>query len=892
MPIGYEELLYFGKKFGHESQDYYIVIAKMAIKFFLLNEKAFEKFNQRLQLIATHKEDFIRHPSYKNIKDEIITKLKAQKELTQTEQDILEVIEFFEEIAALKKSSEFSESLIYQQSLKDEARLIPWEEFKKFDDPINHKFSGSVIGANNYVKTVIEKSKKLATKEKYSLTNVYSFNELRNFLYILDDKARQQANNFAMLLQDFSGESSISLFYEAKSQRWMFIDYYNMQPITKEIYELITWIKKYFGTQTNKGFNFIAFETTLFINTENKKVIEELSSALKIPVESHAANYTHRYFLNMQKQLRYEPDIGLCFGLANMAMQAHLSGPYEFEKFYKRIDFIVQHPNFFSDTTTDISYKKIKNGIIKKRNAAREEAKRELKLQQQPLPTYIPVHVDLTAEEQNALEIAEFFEGVAVFQNPEKYADKINKSLIGQTRLIKISKQIQSQKFESMGGISQAASYIGIYNRYNDLNTYTEILNEKSKEISCGFALLLCSADHAITLLHEANARYWTIVDANTMRIIRLHPRELGEYVFNAFEFGLPGSLTAFYSALFSNKRDSNEIQKLVIALQDSKKFQELHNSKDKWIANRQVTLVYIAALFGFTSIISAAANSNLRSINELIDTDVAGCNPTIIAVSQGHQKALQILVDAKTLEGKPIVDLNKQTPHGETAIHVAARLRLSAILQILINARNEDGTFRANLNLKTNAGKTAIWIAVEKGYHVILRMLVAAHYDDGKPRVDLDVKFQNGSLLVQAFLNHDLESFKTLEEYGAYVNLEGLDPMGDKAFEDFLNALEVRKKLIFQIKNPLFKNNSQTLEKHCKKLTKKIFGTFKKDHTQFTNPVFIKNIEEKITALKNQYVPKQSSWFDLWRGVLLNKESSGSNDNSANKIQSARKRK
>ncbi len=847
MRIELSELMQIAEKLGYELDALLTAMNQMAIKAFLTSENEFGKFNKKMELAAKYK---------KHLSTNSSSKLK--EELSQEERDIKEVIEFLDILTSAE--SKAGEALIFQQSLIDESRLIPSDEFKKLNN-FNFETIQNVGDPVNYIKTIIKNSKKKVQETTSSLASIYSFDELRALIEALDEEAKLQSENFAILIQHDG--NMLSFLYDSKNQRCMVIspENENLLPMTKEIYELNEIIINQFRLP-RRVISFIAFEVKIFTNVSNKKGIEKLVASLKVPVELHADNYKHSYFLQMKKQLGYATVGGICFGLASMAIQAHLCGRTEFEKFRSRIDFIAQNPNFFSNNTTDITYQKIKDRIIIKRDAARDKIKRQAALKKQPLPKYIPVNVELTAEEQNALEVAEFFEGIAIFQSPEKYADIINRNLISQAQIIEISQEIQSHVLNNISGMYKAAFYLGIYDRKNGIKDFMSIINEKSKDLACSFALLITSSDHAITLLHNAGSRYWTYVDANTMRIIRLHPLELGKYVYKALECEILGSTAAVCSTIITSGKNKDEIQKLVSALQQSNEFTNLQEIK-YWVASRQINLVYMAAKYNLASIIITAANSRSNNINSLIDKNVGNYNPTIAATTFGHQQAVKILVDAKTLAGEPSVDLNKQTPEGETASHIAARLHLYGILQIFINARDEHGTFRANLNLITKEGKTPIWIALEKGYHNILKMLAAAKYDDGKPRVDLSFKFQNRSLVDQAFFNNDLDSFKLLEEFGPNIDVDRFDAMGDKIFDDFLNALAVKNTLLKQIEDTSFENNVE-----AKKLKQNILNKFKKDHLQFIKPAFTKKMDEKIAVLQSQ-LPKQSYWLNSWWSIF-----------------------
>ncbi len=609
-------------------------------------------------------------------------------------------------------------------------------------------------------------------------------------------------------------------------------------------------------------------------------------------------NNKHITLLSIQRQLGYDIDMnGLCNGLANMAIQAHLCGSEEFDKFSKRLNFIYTHPTFFSNEMGESAYKKIVNEITAKRHAARNEITREFISQNQTLPKYIPVNVELTAAEQNALEVAEFFEGIAIFQRPDKYKDIMDKSMISQSHVVETSKQIQSQKLENEGGLYEAASYVGLYD-FARAAQYMKVLDEKAKQITCNFGILLSSSDHTICLLYESKAQHWILVDANTLPPKTFDPNNLDENIITSFPnfltylIGIKRIIIGFGSTIFASGQDKTEIQKFTAALDSSEEFKELHavESYRSWTDTNGNSLISYAARHNSLAILLYAVKSKENYINNLLAGNPED-SPLKLAIQFGHYKCVEILVAAKTLHGKPRINLNaKAIPSGETVSYIAVNLQLSKILQILIDARNEDGTFRADLDLATTRGETPISAASEKKYHYILKMLAAAKCDDGTPRVNLNARIRGKSLLEYAFLNSDLKSFKILEEHGANSEFQ-FEIVGDPKFEVFLDALKIRKKLISHIDGLSFKINSKHWENECSKLKNIILKTFKKQHSRFiTDPEFIKKMEKRITKLQLYSIrPQQGSWLNSWVGSLFSKANQDTIINTTNKSRSKR---
>lgn len=102
------------------------------------------------------------------------------------------------------------------------------------------------------------------------------------------------------------------------------------------------------------------------------------------------------------------------------------------------------------------------------------------------------------------------------------------------------------------------------------------------------------------------------------------------------------------------------------------------------------------------------------------------GHTPLMRAVESGHLKIVQLFVQAYYENGGFIVDLNRATSDGATALMYAVAGRLTSIVRVLLEARGVYGP-RVNVNACTVQRVNALMIAARLGYYEGVQMLMEA---------------------------------------------------------------------------------------------------------------------------------------------------------------------
>ena len=316
---------------------------------------------------------------------------------------------------------------------------------------------------------------------------------------------------------------------------------------------------------------------------------------------------SHALLVSIRSSLYQEVSTdGICMGLIQMGIQAFLSGENEFKEFLERLEFIASHPDFFAGEDSffnrtrnkvidnlqqfantnllenlkseNLHFNKIKNNIVAKRTAAREEEKLALLSQGKTLPPYVKVEVALTELEQKTIDLAAFFEGIELYFNPEHYKRQLGHTLT-QSNTVKISEYVGSDKLQALGGRINAGAFAGIYNR-DGLNTYMNLLDEKVKIAGVDVAFELAQPDHIISLCYNSKREQWWYIDANDLPPVAATPDQITEMLEHAFRSVSDvntQALTGFTTQITGTGNNKQELQSIFDSLKQSNVFQDLH---------------------------------------------------------------------------------------------------------------------------------------------------------------------------------------------------------------------------------------------------------------------------------------------------------------------------
>jgi ankyrin repeat protein len=576
-------------------------------------------------------------------------------------------------------------------------------------------------------------------------------------------------------------------------------------------------------------------------------------------------DYSHLTLMTIKKQLGYKPidevDDGICAGLAQMGIQAFLCGNRQFNHFLERLNFIADNPDFFSNKNGESEFEKVKKNIITKRAEKRKDIISELIKNKEPIPNYVPVPTDLTREEQDILEIAEFFDGVEIYLSPgthaKAYAGMFDQPL-RQNQLEEISKLVESEKLKKEGGLINPLSFEGIYTK-EQVSALAKIFNTASKKQPMDFALALTSDNHRVALFRHGHS--WFLLDANNLPMKNIPEKLLGKVIFEVFESTHKGAQsTGFTTQLCVTGKNKDKIEKFIHKLINLPDFKNLHavNDENLKMTDRKITREWLAAMTGNAAVLV----QSMRSHSEIIDEPNAdGLTPLMVACFRNMPLAIQALVDAKKEDKTPSVNLN-QIFQNTTPLMAVTHEGFNDCVQVLLDAEDEleEGKYRVDVNLQNDKGQTAVHTAINQGNDEALRKLAGAKTHDGKPRANLDLATNNE--VTPAYLavaKEKLASLKILEEFGAAVEIDvtgsDLPALAKRKnlipIVKFYESLAARKTLISQIEKNIVKNASPESVNKFNALKKIILTKFQHDHEQFLSPAVISQFKKDIASVE-----------------------------------------
>ena len=439
---------------------------------------------------------------------------------------------------------------------------------------------------------------------------------------------------------------------------------------------------------------------------------------------------------------------GLCAFYAEKGIDAFLVGEYQ-TTFKKRYRYIKSHytawPSLFHKA---------------------KEASRSLS--QQPGTALLK-----DKDFDKIFDVAAFLEQGELYQNPSNYSDVFGQSLT-QLRAQEISVYAQSEGLEKCGGRVCLASFFGIYSP-EELLDYVALMNNFAKTGASDFALSLLNDRHRIALCYSHAKQGWWIININepllpivSAPIDDNFDSDLASELYLAFYVPPPPiEHCGFVTHLYTTGSQQQSMQVHVDQLMASDRFNLLHRItpiRANQIDANGATLALLASMMDDSVVCKEIVKIGaLESFNQ--PTKQYGATPILMAAKNGHAATVQALVEAKTLEGEFVVDLNHASEDGVTAAHFAAREGYTTILKILVDAKTWDGKAAANFNMADKNGQTPIFLAAYGGHAEALQVLVDAKTSDGKAAVNVNVSStKSGStpLLIAASKGH-LDALRVL---------------------------------------------------------------------------------------------------------------------------------
>ncbi|MBV8802658.1 MAG: ankyrin repeat domain-containing protein [Gammaproteobacteria bacterium] len=343
-----------------------------------------------------------------------------------------------------------------------------------------------------------------------------------------------------------------------------------------------------------------------------------------------------KWIIHLMNEFGYKVKTGICFGIANMAMQAIIAN--DLDTFQKRIRF---------------------------------------------LKTLTPQKINELKEKKNkeSIDIYAFFDGIELYQqgylHPELYPDTArpfaqNTSLTMPLTLpVTIPSTMQEKKDlkSSENSIFQIGEVFSDY--YSEEKLITS-LEELAKQIdsTCGpISLMLFSGSHAITIGYNPTNEKWSFVDANDL--VPKDIQDLNQLVSNIISsFPMRDEQVAFSTKIYGQTSHKDHLEEQIIKWKtepwaDGDTFTNYHavtEESAEFVDNKGATLLFLAAQQGEINLVSELLNKgadpNAKTNNHR--------TPIFMAAKQGHLDIVIKLLRAEGFDKSTILSEDKE---GKTAL-------------------------------------------------------------------------------------------------------------------------------------------------------------------------------------------------------------------------------
>lgn len=411
----------------------------------------------------------------------------------------------------------------------------------------------------------------------------------------------------------------------------------------------------------------------------------------------------HPDLVDLFNQLGYAKTPGLCHGLAIRWIEACLLN--EEHLFLARLEAILAR------------------GVAIKKDFARVKAKKGK---------------NLTEEDLTCFEVMGFFDSLAFFQTPARYAKFSGKS-VAQGNVDLFSSLASSRKIHERGGLSTVYSTSNLYYReeiksyFDDLTNLIDVLDIPADE-TIGF--LLSSLTHSIALTYSKN-RGWSFMDSNQYPPKLVRTDELPQLLAQAFFLPIEENQLAFTTRVITTRNNpklatltdtfnqleqryllteekvvgkscSSILAQLLVLDNESQKFGQLMRFYFDLseLTDDSAALVYIAAECGNVDVLVELAKHGV----DLNQPAFGGETPLYVAAFYGHAAIVAQLAQYG-------VDLN-QLLLGGTPLYIAATLGHEEVVAELIR-------HNVDIDRPSTEGTTPLFIAAQEGHRSIVELLL-----------------------------------------------------------------------------------------------------------------------------------------------------------------------
>ncbi len=462
------------------------------------------------------------------------------------------------------------------------------------------------------------------------------------------------------------------------------------------------------------------------------------------------------WLIHVMKELGYPSnEEGVCFGYSNMFLQAYYC--HDLKKFWDRIDAIY--------------------------NMSDRQLQRFIRYKSQDNHSWR--RIKLSPKEW---EMMAFFEGIEIYHQLHKHQELQNKDnpvirqeILPSSTLVapaamdrltlkhKVSgEEITIVRHEAASLLKDKAWSIlkvvdtditaKVYSSFSgayDINDLTEYFNKARETVfnqpEHRAGLSLVSGSHAISVIYNADAHQWELIDLNRLpnMVACLDEKELAKQVITAFNHLKPNGTCAIFSTNVYGYQDlkGNDlrtIQKL------SEWNSQYIGSNTKKVNNlrdiNQFSALQLAAARGHEAVFDQLATSTGSDLNQ---KNGAGVTPLMLAARTGQTLIVTSLLSAED------INIAEQDATGGTALQYAVRFNHYDVVDHLLKKAAESNI--EFINAKNKQGFTVLRSAIQLGHIDIVNRILEER------NVDLSASYKGLTPLASAIYSGNLEIVRAL---------------------------------------------------------------------------------------------------------------------------------
>ncbi|MBA2711222.1 MAG: ankyrin repeat domain-containing protein [Tatlockia sp.] len=391
-------------------------------------------------------------------------------------------------------------------------------------------------------------------------------------------------------------------------------------------------------------------------------------------------------------------------------------------------------------------------------------------------------------EKQKALlEIPAFFDGIALFLNPDKSNEMMGDKVLNQFNQIEISQYLQPNKLEQLGGLRCALKTTNHY-LPQQLTQYLQTISKSLDNIP-DVAIDFSANSHSMGV-RVLGINQFELIDTNNLSLINevYNSEELSKKLYDFFlnsslfdGFFTPAPLVMFTS-IFTNQENFINLDHLkstspVVLLppdQSNKTLLDLAAASNDVDTLRRMDFSKIdvnkmggeGVYVGTALVMAVLCNANTAA-EYLLSVPGIDVNPTqsqflpiLSAIALKNYDLAKKIAEHETFNPYKTIEQNN-------ALHALAQTKTpnektSSFAQYLI-------TKGININKKNNLGNTPLYEACLKGNTQLVQLFI-----DNEATFDLN--FQNSSPLHAAILSNNKNLLELLLNKGLDCNLRNKD--------------------------------------------------------------------------------------------------------------------